>query len=167
MQTRRARLFLRSSHCFVLLLLYCPFLHHILKPYEQRSTSANTAALRCLEAAIEAVRLAEVMDAQGILYEAYAFTVDLVAMAATSLLVVELGAPGDVSVACVRSSSRKAKVLLESLALRNCAAARCLESLIVSIIHILGNRRSSRSLDTFSAFQLTSSTAAIRQGRLR
>jgi hypothetical protein len=107
-------------------LLYCPFLHHILKPYEQRSTSANTAALGCLDAAIEAVRLAEVMDAQGILYEAYAFTVDL-------------GTPGDVSVSRVGSSSRKAKVLLESLALKNCAAARCLESLMVSIIHILEN----------------------------
>jgi hypothetical protein len=93
----------------------------------------------CMEAAIEAVRLAEVMDAQGILYEAYAFTVDLVAMAATSLLVVELGTPGDVSVSRVGSSSRKAKVLLESLALKNCAAARCLESLMVSIIHILEN----------------------------
>jgi hypothetical protein len=100
-----------------------------------------------MEAAIEAVRLAEVMDTQGILYEAYAFTVGLVAMAATSLLVIELGAPGDVSVARVRSSSKKAKVLLESLALRNCAAARCLESLIVSIILITENRPSSRSLD--------------------
>jgi hypothetical protein len=93
----------------------------------------------CMEAAIDAVRLAEVMDAQSILYEAYAFTVDLVAMAATSLLVIELGASGDVMVARVRSSSRKAKVLLESLALKNCAAARCLESLIVSIILIPGN----------------------------
>jgi hypothetical protein len=95
--------------------------------------------MECMEAAIEAVRLAEVMDTQGILYEAYAFTVDLAATAATSLLVIELGAPGDVSVARVRSSSKKAKVLLESLALRNCAAARCLESLIVSIVLIPGN----------------------------
>jgi hypothetical protein len=146
MNRRRANLFLGFSYCYVTMLLYCPFLHHILKPCEQRSPSANSAALRCVEAAIETVRLAEVMETQGVLYEAYAFTIDLIAMASTSLLVVELGAPGDLSIARVKSSSKNAKMLLERLALRNCAAARCLESLTVSIIHLSEDLRSQWSL---------------------
>lgn len=48
-----------------------------------------------MKAAIEAVHIAEMMEAQNILYEAYAFTVDVIAMAATSLLVAELIPPGD------------------------------------------------------------------------
>jgi hypothetical protein len=146
----RANLFLGFSYCYIVMLLYCPFLHHILKPSEQRSSSADAAALRCVEAAIETVRLAEAMEDQGMLYEAYAFTIDLIAMASTSLLVVELGAPGDVSVARVKPSSKKAKMLLERLALRNCAAARCLESLTVSIMHITEDLHSQRSLDILS-----------------
>jgi hypothetical protein len=141
----RAELFLGFSHCFVLLVLYCPFLHHILKPFEQRSPSANSAALRCVEAAIEAIRIADAMEAQGMLYEAYAITVDIFAMAATSLLVVELGAPGDVLATRAKSSSSNAKSLLENLASRNCSAARCLESLTVSSSLFSTSQKSSRS----------------------
>lgn len=66
------------------------------------------------------------------LREAYLLTVDTLAMAATSLLVVGLGAPGDPSAVRAKSSGRKAKRLFEILAWQNPAAARCLESLIVS-----------------------------------
>ena len=116
------------------LVLYCPFLHHITKPWEQRSPSANTAASICVKAAIEAVHIAEMMEARDMLYEAYAFTNDVIAMAATSLLVVELMPPGDTLVTHAKSSSWKAKAVLEKLALRSCTAARCLESLLVSMI---------------------------------
>lgn len=132
MSRHRANLFLRFSHCFILLMLYCPFLHHVTKPWEQRSPSANTAASTCVKAAIEAVHIAEMMEAHGILYEAYAFTIDIIAMAATSLLVVELIPPGDLLASHAKKSSWKAKALLENLALRSCAAARCLDSLLVS-----------------------------------
>jgi hypothetical protein len=87
--------------------------------------------LRCVEAAIKAVHVAHAMETQGVLYEACALTVDTVVMAATSLLVVELGARGDALANRAKSSSGKAKALLENLALRNCSAARCLESLSV------------------------------------
>ena len=67
------------------------------------------------------------------LYEAYAFTIDVLVMAATSLLVVDLMPPGDTLAAYAKVSSLKAKVLLEKLALQNCAAARSLDGLAVSI----------------------------------
>lgn len=91
------------------------------------------AASKCVEGAIDAVCIAEAMSAQGMLCEAYALTVDVIAIAATTLLVVELGAPGGMLAARAKSSSRKAKVLLEILARHNCSAARCLDSLTVSM----------------------------------
>jgi hypothetical protein len=70
------------------------------------------------------------------LYEAYAFTIDVLVMAATSLLVIELMPLGDTLAAYAKSSSWKAKALLEKLALQDCTAARSLESLAVSIPEI-------------------------------
>lgn len=125
-------MFLKFSHCYVFLISYCPFLHHITKPLDQRTSSANTAVSKCVEAAIETVTIAEALEVQRMLYEGYAFAVDVVAMAAISLLVVELGAPDGSLAARAASSSRKAKVLLEVLALRSCSAAHCLTSLTVS-----------------------------------
>ena len=67
--------------------------------------------------------------------EAYALSVDVLAMASTTLLAVELGAPHDATVATVRQPSRTAKLLLEGLAKQNNSAAQCLESLMVRYIH--------------------------------
>ncbi|KAM0724329.1 hypothetical protein Q7P37_000211 [Cladosporium fusiforme] len=132
----KTSLFLRFSHCYVLLISYCPFLHHITKPLDQRTSSANTAVSKCVEAAIETVSIAKTLEIKRMLYEGYAFAVDVVAMAAISLLVVELGAPDDALAITAASSSRKAKVLLEVLALRSCSAAQCLTSLTVSYFQI-------------------------------
>lgn len=93
------------------------------------------AASRCVEGAIDAVCIAETMSAQGILYEAYPLTIDVLVMAATTLLVVELGAPDDMLAVRAKGSSRKAKELLETLARKNFSACRCLGTLIVSILH--------------------------------
>jgi hypothetical protein len=48
-----------------------------------------------VDAAVEAICIAEMMAERDMLNEAYALTVDVLVMAATSLLVVELGAPDD------------------------------------------------------------------------
>ncbi|KAL1581737.1 hypothetical protein WHR41_09427 [Cladosporium halotolerans] len=122
-------LFLRFTHCYVLLVLYSPLLHHILKPMEHRSSSADMAASRCVEGAIDAVCIAETMRDQKILYEAYPLTIDVLVMAATTLLVVELGAPDDMLAVRAKGSSRKAKELLETLASKNSSASRCLGAL--------------------------------------
>ena len=67
--------------------------------------------------------------------EAYALTVDVLAIAAITLLIVELSAPNDGTVDTVRRTGRNAKSLLEGLAQKNRTAARCLESLTVSTIY--------------------------------
>ena len=106
----------------------------MLKPWEQRSPEANTTASNCIKAAIEAVHILESMEARAMLYEAYAFTVDVLVMAATSLLVIELMPPGDTLAAYAKLSSWKAKALLEKLAVQNCTAARSLEGLAVGAL---------------------------------
>ena len=81
---------------------------------------------------MQAIRTANVLESRGMLNEAYALTVDVLAMAAVILLVVELGGLTCPTMETVRVTSRNAKTLLECLAQRNCAAAQCLESLMVS-----------------------------------
>ena len=85
-----------------------------------------------MDAAVEAICIAEKMAERDMFNEAYALTVDVLVMAATSLLVVELGTPDDGAPDRVRESSRKAKMLLEALSQKSCSAAGCLESLKVS-----------------------------------
>ena len=116
-------------------MLYSPFLHHVAKPWEGRSPNAYACGSKCIEAAIQAVRTAEALDIRGMLNEAYPLTVDVLAMAATSLLVVELGAPEDGMADTVRRTSKNAKTLLEGLAQKNNTAAQCLESLTVRTIY--------------------------------
>ena len=110
-------------------------MHHVAKPWEGRSPNAYACGSKCVEAAIQAVRAAEALDIRGMLHEAYALTVDVLAIAATTLLVVQLGAPNDDTADAVVSTSRTAKTLLEGLAEKNSTAAQCLESLMVSKIH--------------------------------
>lgn len=127
-------MFLRYSHCFVQLMLYSPILHHVLEPSRGWKPNAYTYGLKCVDAAIEAVRIAEALDARDVLHEAHALTVDVLVMAAISLLVVELGSPDIGMVDRVRDSSSKAKGLLEVLGRKNCSAAGCLDSLKVRLM---------------------------------
>jgi hypothetical protein len=87
---------------------------------------------KCVDAAIEAVCIMETMAERDMFNEAYPLTVDVLVMAATSLLVVELGTQDDVVPDRVRESSRKAKIFLETLSRESFSAAGCLESLKVS-----------------------------------
>ena len=110
-------------------------MHHVAKPWQSRSSNAYACRSKCVEAAIKAVRTAEELDRRRMLNEAYALTVDVLAIAATSLLVVELGAPDDDMAETVVRTSKTAKTLLEGLAEKNSTTAQCLESLIVSKTH--------------------------------
>ena len=115
--------------------MYSPFVHHVVQPQEAHSPFAHAYGSKCVAAAISAVWTAQELDNRGMLDEAWCLTVDVLAMAATTLLVVGLGSPLESTTHAVRESSSAAKALLEKLASRNASAARCLESLAVSWIH--------------------------------
>jgi hypothetical protein len=125
-------MFLKYSQCFVLLTLYSPILHHVVKPRGTRKPNAYAYGWKCVDAAMNAVCIAEAMAEQDMLHEAYTLTLDVLVMAATALLVVELGDPDNGMADRVRKSSRKAKTLLKTLGPKNRSAAVCLESLMVS-----------------------------------
>ena len=112
--------------------MYSPFVHYVAQPHESHSPLAYAYGSKCVEAAISAVRTAKALDDREILHEAYCLTVDVLAMAATTLLVVGLGSPDESTAEAVRESRMTSKALLEKLALKNASAAKCLESLIVS-----------------------------------
>ena len=90
--------------------------------------------MKCVEAAIQTVQTAGMLDARSTPYEPFAFTTDVLAIAALTLLVVELGAPTYIALDAVKWASMNAKKLLRSLAQKNGAAVQCLESLMVSAI---------------------------------
>ena len=108
-------MFLKCSQCFVHLTLYSPILHHTVKPHGSRKPNAYAYGWKCVDAAIDAICIAEAMAEQNMLSEAYALTVDVLVMAATTLLVVELGDPDNCMADRVRESSRKAENLLRTL----------------------------------------------------
>jgi hypothetical protein len=127
----RCELWLGYSRCFVHMVLYSPFIHYMANPpWEPRKANAYASGSKCVEAAVQAVRIAQGLDAQGMLNEAYALTVDVLALAATTLLAVELRAPEHIAAKVLRTS-RHSKALMEGLAQHSNAAARCLESLMV------------------------------------
>ena len=112
--------------------LHCPFLHHVVEAPEDRDPNGFACGTKSVDAAVQAVTIAEAFELRLELHEAYCLTVDILVMAAITLLVVELGAPTYPAVAAVRSASRSAQKLLESLAPSSTAAAQCLDSLMVS-----------------------------------
>jgi hypothetical protein len=73
-----------------------------------------------------------VLDRHGALSEAYCLTVDILAMAAVTLLAVLIAVPDYVDWVTLKETSNIAEKLLQSLAQRNRAAGRCLGSLNVS-----------------------------------
>jgi len=114
------------------MVLFSPFIHTLTNPpYQAQRANAHSNASKCVDAAIQAVRIAQVLDAQGMLSEGHALSVDPLAIAATTLLAVELRAPEAIAVTAAKKASRGAKTLLEGLARYNNAAAGCLESLLV------------------------------------
>lgn len=116
-------------------------------------------------AAVDTVAIATAMDGRAMLYEAHALTVDVLTMAATVLLFVQTCAPGDELATRARISSGQARVLLEILARQNCAAARCLEALTVSIFSHDRERayvQMNRTADAYAQplFEHTTATAS-------
>lgn len=112
-------------------MIYSPFVQHATLQGGSKST-ANACGWRSVDVAIQTIRTAEELRSRGMLFEAYVFTMDVLAMAATVLLVMQLGGSSDGRAETIRRASRTAKALLEWLATRNNIAQQCLEALQVS-----------------------------------
>lgn len=159
--SNRASMFLKYSQCFVHLTLYSPIVHHVVKPRGSRKSNAYAHGWKCVDAAIDAICIAEAMAERDMLSEAYALTVDVLVMAAITLLVVELGDPDNCMADHVRESSRKSENLLRALSQQSCSAAGCLESLKVSLLSSCVEVKCPNTLRRDQALWLTKSTVFI------
>lgn len=111
-------------------------MHHLATSREGWDANSETYATGCIKAALQAVRIAEALSIRGLLHEAYPLTIDVLVMAAISLLVAQLGASPltDDGTHTIEDASRTARALLAGLALKNSTAAQCWESLQVGAV---------------------------------
>lgn len=115
------------------MILYAPFLHHLSEPARQRDIQAYTFASACVTAARQTISVAEALDTNGFLDEAYWFTPFVICFAASTLLFAQLRAQHDPTLNESLVAGMKAKTLLEYLAGHNDAVQCCLEVLKVCL----------------------------------
>ena len=114
-------------------MLYSPFVHHFVNLTEIGNANAYICGSNCVEAAIQAIDTAKALDDSGLLLEAYPLTMDVLALAATVLLVADVETPHDDKTHAVRRASLICWALLGKASLKNIAAANCLASLMVIV----------------------------------
>ncbi|TKA73539.1 hypothetical protein B0A49_07711 [Cryomyces minteri] len=127
----RNQLLLRLAYGHVQMVLYRPFLHHVVRDvpgsvFHYRSYACGSA---CVKAAMQVIWVAEALDHRGYLHEAYWFTVLILSAAITSLLVFILGNKGDPTTKESAKAVANAKGILARLAEQSPTAKQCLSSL--------------------------------------
>ncbi|KAK4989692.1 Gypsy retrotransposon integrase-like protein 1 [Elasticomyces elasticus] len=128
----RSQLLLRLAYAHVQMVLYRPFLHHVMKSSEPGRIfhyKAYACGSACVKAAMQVVWLAQTLDSHGALNEAYWFTIYILSFAATSLMFFVLSSDGDPTIRETAEAAENAKGLLRRLARYNRSAQRCYESL--------------------------------------
>ncbi|KAK5140030.1 hypothetical protein LTR04_003193, partial [Oleoguttula sp. CCFEE 6159] len=127
----RNQLLLRLAYGHVQMVLYRPFLHHVVRDvpgsvFHYKSYACGSA---CVKAAMQVIWVAEALDTRGYLHEAYWFTVLILSAATTSLLVFILGNKGNPTIKESVQAVANAKSILARLAERSPTAKQCLSSL--------------------------------------
>ncbi len=116
------------------MVLYRPFIHHIVRPnrdnpLELRSYACASAYIK---AAMQVVCVVDKMDGGGVLNSSYWFTVYITFFAVMSLCMFVLGNIEDPTVDESMSAAKRGHDILIKLALGSPNAQRCVTSLEVS-----------------------------------
>lgn len=111
----RCQLLLLFSHSNAELILFSPFVHH----FANAGSPEYTYASKAFQAALSAVRIAEVMHKHLWLHEAYFHVLDVLAFAAVVLLTVERTTVAGPMLMEAVQGSKKVKELLLLLSLNN------------------------------------------------
>lgn len=128
----RSQLYLAYAYDYAQLLLYSPFAHYLTMPTVEINSPPYTLGLKAVNAALHAIQVAELLHKQLRLDEAYFLTVDVLVIAATTLLVFELGSGRESPwVHEALHASGIAKGLLLEMSLHSQTAAHCWEALAV------------------------------------
>lgn len=130
---RRAQLHLRYAFGHAQMVVYFPFLHYASQPNAHDNPAAMECCRKCIRGAMTAVQTAEMLDSLGMFNEAYPLTLQVLAFAATALLVVEMSIADIELVHRAQIGSRRARALLAKLSMSSVAAAQLLSSLQVCL----------------------------------
>ncbi len=130
----RTQFLLRLAYAHVQMVLYRPFIHHIIRAEskdvpEMRSFACASA---CIKAAMQIVWIVGELSNRGLLVGAYWFTVYITFFAVMALCMFIIGNPDDPTVEETATVVDKGRRILTGLAQENVSAGRCLVSLAVS-----------------------------------
>ncbi|KAF2761961.1 hypothetical protein EJ05DRAFT_190961 [Pseudovirgaria hyperparasitica] len=130
----RTQLLLRMAYGHVQMVLYRPFLHHILKPRSEGNIQLRSyaCASACIKAAMQIVWLAEELDSRGLIHEAYWFTSYITSFAVTTLYLFITTARDDPTREETRHTAERGRAIVYKLAKSNPMADWCLSSLNAS-----------------------------------
>ena len=134
--TCRSHLYLRYGYGYVKLLLFYPSINHCTRNSSAGSIAHCAHISGCIAGAELVVETAYILETRGMLCEAHPLALPPLAFAATALAHVELRASSHELVSQIRPMSQHAKTVLEAMALHSIAAAQCLDSLKVCMIHL-------------------------------
>ncbi|KAF2161373.1 hypothetical protein M409DRAFT_59088 [Zasmidium cellare ATCC 36951] len=160
---RKPQLLLAYSQAYVELILFSPFVHHLANSPGVSSVMEYTYAYRAFQAAVNAVKIAQVLHKRLWLNEAHGITLDTLAFAGVVLLTVEqTSAVNHLLVEAVQRS-KQAKELLLLASLQNPAAGEVWG--VLSMSETLMKNEGSQSFST-SAWKQTGTNMVLRREAL-
>ncbi|KAE8444750.1 hypothetical protein EG329_014310 [Mollisiaceae sp. DMI_Dod_QoI] len=130
-ETLRTQLLLRLAYAHVQMVLYRPFILHVIRttpsdPPEMRSFACASA---CIKAAMQIVWLVEELETRGLLISAYWFTVYITFFAVMALCMFIISNPDDPTVDDALGAAEKGRRILTRLATNSVPAEKCVASL--------------------------------------
>ncbi|KAF8861656.1 hypothetical protein BDZ45DRAFT_250787 [Acephala macrosclerotiorum] len=130
-ETTRTQLLLRLAYAHVQMVLYRPFIIHVIRtapsdPPEMRSFACASA---CIKAAMQIVWLVEELETRGLLISAYWFTVYITFFAVMALCMFIISNPDDPTVDDALRAAEKGRGILTRLAGESVPAEKCVASL--------------------------------------
>ena len=130
----RTQLLLRLAYAHVQMVLYRPFIHHIIRAESKDvpEMRAFACASACIKAAMQIVWIVGELSNRGLLVSAYWFTVFITFFAVMALCMFIIGNPDDPTVEETVAAAEKGRKILTGLAQESVSAGRCLVSLAVS-----------------------------------
>lgn len=113
------------------LLLYTPFIHHLVKANPNPASEGYLYGTKCMRAAIAVIHIGEELKRRFQLNEAYLYTVDILVNSHMVLLAIELGSADAKLLRAAIPAGRRAKILLLALTPLSLKALECWEALAV------------------------------------
>lgn len=116
------------------MVLYRPFLHHILKPRSEGNIQIRSyaCASACIKAAMQVIWLAEELDARGLIHEAYWFTPYIASFAVITLYLFVLTSSKDPTWQETRDTADRGRAIVLKMSRTNPMAEWCMSSLALS-----------------------------------